>query len=435
LQDVNPEEAMKLATVLKTTFFLMASLAVAVLTSSFDLNEDNRPDSAREPSIRKVVIDPGHGGKDPGCRGRTTVEKDIALSIGLELGNLIRAQYPEIEVIYTRKTDVFIPLDERAHIANKANADLFISIHCNTISRRNMAQGSETYVMGLHRAPENLDVAKRENASILMEDDYIERYDGYDPDSPEGHIILSMYQNAYLDQSILFADCIERQFVGGLARKSRGVKQAGFLVLRTTTMPSVLIEAGFLSHDQDEAFLGMKENHNTVATSILNAFSEYRAIVEGLMPEDGGAWTAAVVPVQNASAPKDVSIPNKPAAQAGSAASEVVDTDIPKPKSVVSPSSGSQPGAAIKPQIAFYIQLAASRTALPKSVTQWDVRVHTEVRSEDGYYKYLAGPFTEVEAANGVARELRAGQCKDAFVVAYRDKARISVKEAVAALQ
>jgi N-acetylmuramoyl-L-alanine amidase len=376
----------------------------------------------RSPSIRKVVIDPGHGGKDPGCSGRTTVEKDIALSIGLELGKLISAQYPEIEVIYTRKTDVFIPLDERARIANKANADLFISIHLNTISKRNQAQGSETYVMGLHRAPDNLDVAKRENSSILMEDDYIQKYDGYDPDSPEGHIILSMYQNAYLDQSILFADCIERQFVNGLARKSRGVKQAGFLVLRTTTMPSVLIEAGFLSHDHDEAYLGNKDNHGTVAKSIFNAFIEYRAVVEGLMPEDGGPLTVDTRPAVNT--------PSKPAAP---------ETKPPvKAEPVATPvatSTNAKSAAPKRPEIGFYVQLAASKTPLGQSAANWKTKVPIQTRQEDGYYKYLAGPFKEVEQANNALKDIRKDVSGDAFIVAYRDKQRISVKEAVEALQ
>jgi N-acetylmuramoyl-L-alanine amidase len=416
------------------------SIVLAFLTSSFDMTVPV-PAVDKSPSIRKVVIDPGHGGKDPGCRGRTTVEKDIALSIGLELGKLISAQYPEIEVIYTRKTDVFIPLDERARIANKADADLFISIHCNTISRRNMAQGSETFVMGLHRAPENLDVAKRENSSILMEDDYIQKYDGYDPDSPEGHIILSMYQNAYLDQSILFADCIERQFVNGLARKSRGVKQAGFLVLRTTTMPSVLVEAGFLSHDNDEAFLGNKENHETIARSIFNAFAEYRAILEGLLPEDGGPLTASTMPVAQNSNPKPT-VPETPPAvkptppQPSTPAKPAVVVATTPPKSKPADASIPVKTTPVKPlDISFYVQLAASKAALPPSVTNWKTNVAIERLQEDGYYKYLAGPFKDIEQANVALTDIRQKDSKDAFVVAYRDKQRISVKDAIAALQ
>lgn len=385
---------MKLVTVTKTTLISVLSCFVVVLTSSFD---SQVPGPTHEPVVKTIVIDPGHGGKDPGCSGRNAIEKDIALSLGLKLGALIEKHFPEVKVIYTRTTDVFIPLDERAHIANKAEADLFISIHCNYVSKRNQAQGSETYVMGLHRAEDNLEVAKRENSAILMEDNYLQRYDGYDPDSPEGHIILSMYQNAYLEQSILFADFIEKQFTHGLARKSRGVKQAGFVVLRNTTMPSVLIEAGFLSHDNDEAFLGDMQNHGHVAQSIFKAFSEYKAHVEGYLPaEDNGeiASLEVVPPHVTEVAPREIK---------------------------TQPTSNG---------VHFYVQLAASRTPLSPALQKWKVPVPVESKQENGFYKYLAGPFTEMEQANALQSELRAGSCKDAFVVAYRDNQRITMSEA-----
>ncbi|HLF63374.1 MAG TPA: N-acetylmuramoyl-L-alanine amidase [Saprospiraceae bacterium] len=374
---------MKLATVLKTTLITVLSGVLALLTSSFEPGVCV-PLKGHEPVVKTIVIDPGHGGKDPGCSGRHSIEKDVALSIGLKLGELIGKHFPELKVIYTRSTDVFIPLDERAQIANKAEADLFISIHCNYVSRRNQAQGSETYVMGLHRAEDNLDVAKRENASILMEDNYIERYDGYDPNSPEGHIILSMYQNAHLEQSILLADFIEKQFTKGLARKSRGVKQAGFVVLRNTTMPSVLIETGFLSHDIDEAFLGEKSNHGSVAQAIFNAFSEYKAHMDGYIPEEEPVVTAPIV---------------------------------------VEPTLNG---------VSFYVQLAASRTPLSTEIAKWKVSVFVETKQENGYYKYLAGPFTDAGQASALQKELRDGCCKDAFVVAYRDNQRIPLTEAIA---
>jgi N-acetylmuramoyl-L-alanine amidase len=274
-----------------------------------------------------------------------------------------------------------------------------------------------------------------------MEDDYIQKYDGYDPDSPEGHIILSMYQNAYLDQSILFADCIERQFVNGLARKSRGVKQAGFLVLRTTTMPSVLVEAGFLSHDNDEAFLGNKENHETIARSIFNAFAEYRAILEGLLPEDGGPLTASTMPVAQNSNPKPT-VPETPPAvkptppQPSTPAKPAVVVATTPPKSKPADASIPVKTTPVKPlDISFYVQLAASKAALPPSVTNWKTNVAIERLQEDGYYKYLAGPFKDIEQANVALTDIRQKDSKDAFVVAYRDKQRISVKDAIAALQ
>ncbi|HJW27772.1 MAG TPA: N-acetylmuramoyl-L-alanine amidase, partial [Saprospiraceae bacterium] len=236
---------------------------------------------AQQPyKVRKVVIDAGHGGKDPGCHGLNSKEKDVALAVALNVGASIKAAFPEVEVIYTRETDVFIPLNERAAIANRNQADLFISIHCNYIGVRNRATGTETYVLGLHRAEDNLEVAKRENAAILLEDDYEKTYNGFDPYSPEGHIILSMFQNAHLEQSISFATQVQGAVKKFSELQSRGVKQAGFLVLRETTMPSVLIETGFLSTDVDENYLVKKENQQEMASCIFKAFSQYKKQME-----------------------------------------------------------------------------------------------------------------------------------------------------------
>ena len=204
--------------------------------------------------LHTIVIDPGHGGHDPGCKGGHSQEKHIALAISKMVADSIRAKYPNLKVILTRETDVFIPLHERASIANRNHADLFISVHCNFFPPSNRVNGSETYVLGTHRMQENLDVAMRENASIFLEDDYEANYD-YDPNSPEGHIMLAMFQNAYLDRSIRFAEIVEDRMKTDTHRKSRGVRQAGFLVLRETAMPSVLIEAGYLSNGTEENFL------------------------------------------------------------------------------------------------------------------------------------------------------------------------------------
>ncbi len=231
--------------------------------------------------IKKVVIDPGHGGRDHGCTGHGSKEKVIALKMALRLGKLIQSVYPEIEIIYTRTSDVFVPLHRRATIANQAQADLFISVHCNAMSSNaSKVRGSETYVMGIHTAEENLEVAKRENASILYEDNYLETYGGYDPHSPEGHIFMSMFQNAYLEQSIQFAQAIEEQISYHAGRKSRGVKQAGFVVLRQTAMPSVLVETGYLTHQSDHTFLASSSGQQKMVESIFNAFSIYKYKIE-----------------------------------------------------------------------------------------------------------------------------------------------------------
>lgn len=222
----------------------------------------------------KIVIDPGHGGHDPGALGKNSKEKDLVLSMALKLEKYLNKNLPEVEVLLTRNTDVFIPLFSRIQYANEENADLFISLHCNYISNPK-TRGTETFVMGLHRAKDNLEVAKRENASILLESNYLSNYDGYDPNSTEGHIMMSMYQNAYLDKSIEIAANIEDQFSKLHLSKSRGVKQAGFAVLRRSSMPAILVEAGFLSNETDEAFLISDEGQQIIVESVFNAVKRY----------------------------------------------------------------------------------------------------------------------------------------------------------------
>lgn len=226
------------------------------------------------------MIDAGHGGKDPGAIHGGLREKDVTLAVALKLGALIKEAHPEIKVYYTRMTDNFIELNERSNIANRNKADLFISIHVNHSSNHS-AHGSETYVMGTHKNEGNLEVAKRENASILLEDDYQNEYEGFDPNSPEGHIIFSFYQNAFLEQSILLASEIEKEL--GKRKKvnrSRGVKQAGFLVLWKTAMPSVLVETGFMTNTEERNYLKGTAGREELAESIFRAFKSYKADVE-----------------------------------------------------------------------------------------------------------------------------------------------------------
>lgn len=229
--------------------------------------------------LRTVVIDAGHGGKDPGGMGANSQEKHIALSVATLLSERIRGVFPEINVIMTRSDDTFIPLFERAAIANRHKADLFISIHANIMPGSRATAGTETFVMGQHVASYNLDVAKRENASILLEADYETNYD-YDPSSDEGHILMAMYQNAFLEQSILFAELVEQQFAQYAGRKSRGVKQAGFVVLKATAMPSVLVETGFMSNPGEEQYLLSESGQVELAGAIFEAFRAYRQLMD-----------------------------------------------------------------------------------------------------------------------------------------------------------
>lgn len=258
-------------------------------------------------TIKTVVIDAGHGGKDPGASGSgKTNEKDIALVVALKLGDYIQKNFPDINVIYTRKTDVFLELHERAEIANKAKADLFIAVHCNS-STNGEAYGTSSYVLGLHRTEANLDVAKRENSVILMEENRDKNYE-FDPNSPEGHIIMSMKQNAFLDQSIDFASKIENQLENYSKRKSLGVKQAGFYVLYKTTMPSLLAEIGFISNPEEEKFLNSVKGQDLIATGLFNAFKDYK----GEMESGSGLSVATTVETETKAETKTEPVKTEP---------------------------------------------------------------------------------------------------------------------------
>ena len=229
-----------------------------------------------------VVIDAGHGGKDSGALGSSSKEKDIVLAIALKTGNYIKQNIKDVKVIYTRDKDVFVDLDKRADIANKNHADLFISIHANAVPKgvsRNVA-GSETFVLGNDKDNKNLAVVMKENSVILLEENYTTKYEGYDPNSPESFIIFSLMQNIYLKQSLEFATIIQNQFRERVGRVDRGVKQGGFLVLLMTTMPSVLIETGFISNPSEEKFLKSSQGQDYIASAIFRAFRDYKADID-----------------------------------------------------------------------------------------------------------------------------------------------------------
>ena len=253
--------------------FLRSSLA-------FIYEQSSIKDKDGKSTVNVIVLDPGHGGRDDGCSGSDSKEKYITLSLAKKLQQLLSFALPDAKVVLTRDKDVFVPLHERAAIANNSEADLFLSIHCNYIRKADYLKGTEIYVMGLHAAEENLAVAKRENASIKMEELQENFYDGYDPDSAEGHILLSMYQNASLEQSLLLGQAIEKQIDSNASLKSRGLLQAGFVVLRTTTMPSVLIEAGYLSNAADEDLLKSERGQNKICDAIFSGIISYKDSVE-----------------------------------------------------------------------------------------------------------------------------------------------------------
>lgn len=352
----------------------------------------------------KVVIDAGHGGHDPGTVGKKVKEKDIALAIALKLGAYIETQMPDVEVIYTRKTDVFVELYRRAQIANQSRADLFISIHCNGV-KNTKPMGTETWVMGLHKSDANLEVAQAENAVVLMEDNYTDQYDGFDPNTPESHILFSFFQNAHLDQSLDLASLIQDQFRERANRIDRGVKQAGFLVLYKTTMPGILVEAGFLSNPTEEAYLSSQEGQDHIASSIFRALRDYRDI---LQKADGRS--------------SRLSNPNPPNDSSSGSTSSISQANSPSPINNIE--------SEIPKGICFAIQIKSSNQRYKSSDPAFRGLNGVREYIQQGAYKYYVGDHKKFEDAVQQQQELRKKGFPDAFIIALRNGERISLDEA-----
>lgn len=328
--------------------------------------------------ITKVVIDAGHGGKDPGALGKFTMEKDIVLDVALRTGNYIEENIEGVEVIYTRTKDEFIELHKRAQIANESGADVFISIHCNS-NKSSRPYGSETYVMGLHKSVENLDVAKTENAAIYYEENYKTSYDGFNPDSDEDYIVLSMFQSATIDQSIGLSSKVQSQFKDRAGRKDRGVKQAGFWVLYKTTMPGILIELGFLSNPTEEKFLNSEDGRAYMASAIYRAFKEYKMEFEETN--------------------KDL-----------------------KPVIVIKEEE--------KPPVYYRIQFASYKKEKTLDFRKFKGLEDIRMYEHDGLYKYTTGNKETMEEALSLKEELKEKGYEDIFIVAFLNEERIEISKA-----
>ncbi len=379
--------------------------------------------------VRKVVIDPGHGGKDPGAVGSRAKEKDIVLSIALKLGGYIEEHFDDVEVIYTRTTDEFVELHRRAQIANENKADLFISLHCNA-SPSSRAYGSETFVMGLHKSQENLAVAKKENASILYEEDYLETYDGYDPNSEESNIIFNMFQNTHLNQSLKIASLVQDQFRERAMRVDRGVKQAGFIVLYRVTMPGILVEAGFLSNKREEEYLMSDRGQSYIASAVFRAFRDYKTtqdqMASRMLVYNNGNHLPAT--------------PSQSNTQTQEQLQEVTEEQTTNP---VSPenetehtgkdTSPSEDDVQLSrnPVISFRVQFAtASAEKQPDDPFFSDLE-GVSYYVHQGLYKYTIGNETTLEAASQIQKELHEKGFTDAFVVAFKNNERITPAEAM----
>lgn len=369
-----------------------------------------------------LVIDPGHGGKDPGAIGRFSREKNINLAVAKAFGQLVEAHCSDVKVIYTRKTDVFIPLDQRADIANKANADLFISIHTNALGGKAVGRGAETYTLGMARAEANLDVAKRENAVILVENDYKERYQGFDPNSSESYIMFEFMQDKYMEKSVNLAKMIQKEFKTTAGRLDKGVHQAGFLVLRQTCMPSVLIELGYISTHDEETFLNSQNGIKKMSQSIFNAFISY--IQQQKNTKTSKAKAAQPTPQMRQ---KDVIVE--------SAAEE--NTDIQTLVQENEKNLQEKKEATVQKDLSensdkpvFKIQLIASTRQLPAGSTRFKNLSPVDFYKEGNYYKYTYGATTDYKEAQKIRNEIK-NNFEGAFIVAFKKGEKMELKQAI----
>lgn len=349
-----------------------------------------------------VVIDAGHGGHDPGAVGKRGREKTINLSVALKLGKLIEDNCGDTKVVYTRKKDTFVALHRRAEIANAAKADLFISIHTNSLASRNSrVSGTETYTLGLHRTEENLEVAKKENSVILIEDDYQQRYAGFNPNSSESYIIFEFLQDKYMAQSIDFAQQVQKQFKTSARRIDKGVHQAGFLVLRETTMPSVLIELGYITNAAEEQYLLSERGSSALAKSIYQAFLTYKQGHGGML----APVAAKNVPV----------LPEQEEKQTGLSASGA---------GTVSAGQASE-----KP--VFKIQILTSDRVLLSKSRLFKGLAPVGRYKENGIYKYTYGETTDYNRILRLKRSKVDAKFKDAFIIAFKNGEKMNINQAI----
>ncbi len=364
----------------KTLLFAITTFVVGLLCSN--VSAQHNPNG-----IRTVVIDPGHGGKDPGAVRGKYLEKNFNLAVALKFGKLIEKNLPDVTVKYTRTTDVYIGLMERGDIANKAGADLFISIHTDAATNTS-ASGSSTFVMGMDKSEANLREAMRENDVVTYEEDYTTKYEGYVPGSTESYIIFSLMQYAYMDQSMVFADLVQKHYQQQTPMRNRGTGQRPYLVLWKTAMPSVLTEMGFISNDADRRVLASEEGQDKIAQALFNAFKEYKTRVEGNRSESAAPATEKESPKRE------------------------------------------QKAETTKTTVKYCVQLCSSKSPIATNSSHFkSYRGKVTERRIDGWYKYyLAGysTFAEAKKAQNAARR----NFKDCFIVAFEGNNPISLDEA-----
>jgi N-acetylmuramoyl-L-alanine amidase len=471
---------------------LIIAITSALASSAADLSVNDA--AANKSKKFTLVIDAGHGGHDAGAVGALTKEKTINLNVALAFGRLVEQHCPDVKVIYTRKTDVFIPLHTRADIANKNKADLFISIHTNALPKGHISRGMETYTLGMHRAADNLAVAKRENEVILYEKDYRQRYQGFDPNSSESYIMFEFIQDHNMAQSVELAKFVQRRTCATAGRQNKGVKQAGFLVLRETSMPSCLIELGFISTSDEERFLHSQNGVSLLGQGIYQAFLDYKrkyapsvsvpykpepqpevTVPEVLPPtpqpqaqqepvkeskrerrrrekaeqETREAAAKAEQEVREAAAKaeqetREAAAAISPSLQGGTEGGSATSPSLQggtEGGSTSSPSlqGGTEGGSASSPSLQggteggspiFKVQILAASTQLKPSSPHLKGETQVEYFQEGGMYKYTVGSSTDYNAINQLRKQL-AAKFPQAFVIAFKNGQKTDVRAAI----
>ena len=368
----------------------IALLLLAALFLCTSFTDDEKKTNSK---IRTIVIDPGHGGKDSGTMGTKRFkiyEKHVALAVSLKLGDYIKNAFPNVDVVYTRDSDVFLELNERTELANNANADLFISIHCDGFTN-STPSGASVFVMGMSKLKANMDIAIRENSAIYMEDNYQQKYEGFDPKSAESYIVFSLMQNTHLNQSLKIAEEVEKEFSTKANRKSRGVKQAPFYVISRTNMPSILIECGFLTNFKEEEYLHSEIGQEYIASAIFRGFKAYKENFEGITSEKESEEPIAVK-------------------------EDRVKTPTPKKEITIEK-------VIFKVQIGTYLK-SMLNDALFKEI-------NAEQQVINGTFKYYVGNETDKSSVDKLKNQLKEKGFKGAFVLAFYKGERISTKEAL----
>jgi len=368
----------------------IALLLLAALFLCTSFTDDKKNTNSK---IRTVVIDPGHGGKDSGTMGTKRFkiyEKHVALAVSLKLGDYIKNAFPNVDVLYTRDSDVFLELNERTELANNANADLFISIHCDGFTN-STPSGASVFVMGMSKLKANMDIAIRENSAIYMEDNYQQKYEGFDPKSAESYIVFSLMQNTHLNQSLKIAEEVEKEFSTKANRKSRGVKQAPFYVISRTNMPSILIECGFLTNFKEEEYLHSEIGQEYIASAIFRGFKAYKENFEGTTSE------------------KELKEPIAVKEDKGK---------IPAPKKEITIE-----------KVVFKVQIGTYLKPMLNDNLFKDINAEQQVIN--GTFKYYVGNETDKSSVDKLKNQLKVNGFKGAFVVAFYKGERISTKEAL----